>query len=151
MNTALDLQLKPSVRAHQWLFWLHALPLILLPFAMESGATMLALAAAIGLSWVGLRRHPAFGYGPRALTRIVAQVEGGWLLGTAGGAQIEAQLLDDTYRQSFVIVLNFRDASQRRRTRVLLGDELSAEALRRLRLRLSERAAASDRSEPSSP
>ena len=138
MNTPVDLALKPSMRAHRLLFWLHALPLCALPFAVQSGPVLLALATAIALSWVWLRRHPSLGHGPEALGRIVARPDGCWVLETTGGRQFEARLLGDSYRQPGLIVMNFRDDAGRRWTRVLLGDELSDEAMRRLRQRLSE-------------
>ena len=134
---SVDLVLKPSARAHHLLFWLHVLPLALLPAAMESGSAMLGVAFAIALSWVWLRRHPAFGYGPQALVRITADTEGRWSLQPRSGQRQDSELLADSYVQSWIIVLNFRDAEKRRRTRVLLGDETSPEALRRLRVRLA--------------
>mgnify|MGYP000365566617 CR=1 FL=1 len=137
MTDSLDLQLEPSMRAPQWLFWLRALPLVVLPLAMRGGWPLLAVAGSIGLSWLWLRRHPVFGHGPRALVRLLAQTDGAWRLRERSGREVQARLLDDSYVQSLILVLNFRDEAGRRRTRVLLGDEIPAEALRRLRLYLS--------------
>ncbi|MGQ0697791.1 MAG: protein YgfX [Panacagrimonas sp.] len=137
MPQAVELVLKPSSRAHHVLFWLHALPLVLLPIAMESSPIMLCVAAGIGLSWVWLRRHPAFGYGPRALLRIACDAEARWSAQSRDGKRLDVELLGDSYVQSWIIVLNFRDANGRRRTRVLLGDETTPEAFRRLRVRLA--------------
>lgn len=138
MTPTVDLLLKPSARAHQWLFWLHALPLVLLPMAMSlSEPVMLVVVFGIGLSWVWLRRHPAFGYGPRAWVRMVANSEGGWTLQRASGERVEGALLDDSYVQSWILILNFRSTDGRRCTRILLGDEAEDEALRRLRVRLA--------------
>ena len=142
MTETLDLQLNPSMRAHHWLFWLHALPLVVLPLATRGGWPMLAGAGAIGLSWLCLRRHRVFGYGPHALVRILAQADGAWRLRERSGREVQARLLNDSYVQSLILVLNFRDEAGRRRTRVLLGDEIPAEALRRLRRRLSSHRAA---------
>jgi hypothetical protein len=48
----------------------------------------------------------------------------------------EAELLGSSVVQSWIIVLNFRLRNGRKQARVLLGDELEPEALRRLRARL---------------
>lgn len=136
MGDTLDLVLRPSVLAHRWLFWLHAVPLVTLPLAMEHHWPLLGLAFALGLSWLRLRRHPAFGYGPRALVRVQTLPAGGWRLTRADGHSEAATLRDDSYRQSGLLVLNFRDARGDRWSRVLLGDETSADALRRLRRQL---------------
>ncbi|MGQ0502611.1 MAG: protein YgfX [Panacagrimonas sp.] len=138
MTQSVDLALKPSARAHHVLFWLHILPLAALPAAMKSGPELMVVAAAVAVSWVWLRRHPAFGYGPRALQRIRWVPEGPWLGTTASGERVELDLLPQTCVNEWVIFLNFRDPSQRRFTRILLGDECSPEALRRLRAKLAQ-------------
>lgn len=133
----LDLALRPSARAHHLLFWLHVLPLALLPTAMESGPWLVGIAALIGLSWLGVRRHSAFGYGPRAIARVATDPDGRWSIANAQGLRLEAELLGDSVAWSWLLVLNFRDADGRRRTRILLGDETTPEGLRRLRARLA--------------
>jgi toxin CptA len=138
--TALDLALRPSARAHHLLFWLHVLPLALLPAAMASGPWMVGVAALIGLSWLSVRRHPAFGYGPRAIVRISLDPDGRWSIANLHGQRLDAELLGDSVAWSWLLILNFRDAGGRRRTRVLLGDETTSDGLRRLRARLSSRA-----------
>lgn len=137
MSTAVDLALRPSARAHHLLFWVHVLPLALLPAAMQSGPWMVAVALAIGLSWVSVRRHPAFGYGPRAIQHIGCSPDGHWSIANAQGKRLDAELLGDSTLLAGVLIVNFRDASWRRRTRVLLGDEAAPDALRRLRARLA--------------
>lgn len=133
---ALDLALRPSARAHHLMFWLHVLPLGLLPMAMESGPWMIGVASLIGLSWVSVRRHAAFGYGPHAIVRISVDPESRWSIVNVHGKRLEAELLGDGVAWSWLLILNFRDVDGRRRTRVLLGDETTAEGLRRLRARL---------------
>jgi toxin CptA len=133
---SLDLVLRPSARAHHLLFWLHVLPLALLPAAMASGPWMVGVAALIGASWLSVRRHPAFGYGPRAIARVVVDPEGRWSIVNIHGKRLDAELLGDSVVWSGLLILNFRDADGRRRTRVLLGDETTPEGLRRLRARL---------------
>jgi toxin CptA len=135
--STVDLVLRPSARAHHGLFWLHIVPLALLPAAVPEGAPLIGIAFAIGASWIWLRRHPAFGYGPRALVRLTWHAEGHWSLTRAGQAPVEAELLGDSYRNSAILMLNFRiTGTGQRCTRVLLGDEAPEEALRRLRARL---------------
>jgi hypothetical protein len=136
---ALDLALRPSARAHHLLFWVHVLPLALLPMAMESGPWMVGVAALIAGSWLTVRRHAAFGYGPRAIARVAMDPDGRWSITNVHGKRLDAELLGDSVAWSWLLILNFRDADGRRRTRVLLGDETTAEGLRRLRARLAAR------------
>lgn len=138
MPPSVDLLLKPSLRAHHVLFWMHMLPLVLLPMAMQSGATIIAIAFGVALSWVWLRRHPAFGYGPRAVVRIIGNADGRWTLERGNRERLDdAELLGDSYVQSWILMLTFRSSDGRRCMRILLGDEAAPEALRRLRARLA--------------
>jgi toxin CptA len=137
MAQAVDLVLKPSGRSHHLLFWVHVLPLALLPMALDAQPALVLVALAIGASWLWVRRHPAFGHGPRAIARITADPQGGWTIANARGQQSAASLLGDSTVLSWVLILNFRTADGHRRTRVLLGDEAAPEALRRLRVRLA--------------
>jgi toxin CptA len=137
-DATVDVTLKPSLRALQWLFVLHGVPVAALPFAMDPGVPMIALLAAFAVSWLWLRRHPAFGYGPRALVRLVWHAASeNWTVYAPNGAHTEATLLPHSYRHPALLVLNFQFADGRRRTRVLLGDEAEMESLRRLRARLA--------------
>lgn len=133
--STVDLSLRSSARAHQLLFWLHVLPLVLLVVGGAPGLAQVGVAVGIGLSWFWLRRHPAFGHGPRAITRLTWHADGRWTL-HFGARSFDAELLGSSYVHSAVMILNFRVAT-RRYTRVLLGDETSPEALRRLRARLA--------------
>lgn len=135
--STVDLALKPSARAHFVLFALHAVPLAAMPLAMPSGFPMIGVACVLGASWLWLRRHPALGHGPKALRRIVWRADGGWSVTTAGGQAREAVLRGDSTVWSAAIVLNFDVQPGGRATRILLGDEADAEALRRLRARLA--------------
>lgn len=134
--STLDLRLTRSHRAHRLLFLLHLAPLGLLVFAMQPGLPMLLMAAGFGASWWWLRRHPVFGFGPRALDRLVWQPASGWHIHDASGRHAAARLLADSYVHTRLIVLNFRMENGRRRSRAILGDELPEDALRRLRARL---------------
>lgn len=134
---ALDLTLRPSAKAHHLLFWLHVLPLALLPMAMESGPWMVGVAALIGLSWLAVRRHAAFGFGPRAIARIAVDPDGRWSIANIHGKRLDAELLGDSVAWSWLLIVNFRDSDGRRRTRLLMGDETTTEGLRRLRARLA--------------
>ncbi|HKY89438.1 MAG TPA: protein YgfX [Nevskiaceae bacterium] len=136
--STVDLALRPSARAHFWLFGLHMVPLAALPLAMPSGYAMAGVACAIGASWLWLRRHPAFGYGRKAIRRIVWREDGGWSVTLVGErAPREARLRGDSTVWSAAIVLNFDLQPSGRAARILVGDESDPEALRRLRARLA--------------
>jgi len=137
MNLALDVALKPSARAHQLMFWMHVLPLALLPMAMETGAWMVGVAFAIALSWVRVRRHAAFGFGPAAIVRIAVDPAGQWSIRNPAGTRLDVNLQRDSVLWSALQILNFRGPDGKRRTRVLLGDEAEPDALRRLRTKLA--------------
>ena len=134
--STIDLSPGPSMRAFKALFWLHVVPIAILPFAMEKGPVMMGLLALIALSWFCLRRHPVFGFGPKALTRLTWHAEGGWTLHDAAGEH-GAELMGNSYVHNALLVLNFRQKDGRSRTRILMGDELEPEQMRRLRARLS--------------
>ncbi len=135
-STSLDLSLRPSVRAVAWLSALHIAAIMLVVLSGPSKYAGVGMAFLFLLSWFSLRRHPAFGYGPRALTHLIWHAEGGWTLESLREGRQDAELLPGSVVQSWIVVLNFRLASGRKRTRVLLGDELDPELQRRLRARL---------------
>lgn len=132
------------MRAFKLMFWLHVIPIAILPFAMKEGPMMLSLLALIALSWFSLRRHPVFGFGPKALTRLTWHAEaspelsrgGGWTVHDTAG-EYSAELQGNSYAHTALLVLNFRLKNGTRRTRVLMGDEVEAEQMRQLRARLS--------------
>ncbi|HSW13935.1 MAG TPA: protein YgfX [Solimonas sp.] len=140
--STIDLNLRPSLRAHRWLFLAHVLPLVLLLLSLQPGLPMLLIGGGLGLSWLWLRRHAVFGFGPRALSRLVWQADGQWLVFDHSGRKAEAELLGSSCLHASMMVLNFRLKSGARRTRVVLGDELGADPLRRLRARLMSYACA---------
>lgn len=133
----IDLTLRPSMRALQILFVLHLIPVGLLPFAMQPGQPMILLAAAFAVSWLWLRRHPVFGYGQRALIKLIWHTEGHWTLREQSGLSAEAELLGNSYVHPRLLVLNFKLKDGSRRTRAILGDETTPAVLQRLRARLS--------------
>ncbi len=151
-DATIDLAPRPSLRALKLLFWLHVVPLALMLAALEPGPAMAALATALGVSWLWLRRHPAFGFGRKALARLTWHQDGKWTLHQASGENFEAELLGNSLVHQRLIVLNFAvqkelrrprlfesgpwHSRQAHRARVLLGDELEPELLRRLRARL---------------
>lgn len=150
--TSVDVVLKPSAQAHRLLFWLHILPLALLPFSMEPGPIMLALACVIAGSWAMLRRHPSFGFGPKAIVRIVASPgEDRWQVANPAGTLFDSKLEASSSVYSRLVILNFLVGDKRRRrTRILFGDEAGETALRRLRVRLGEARAGRQTSEDQS-
>jgi toxin CptA len=137
-SATIELRPRPSVRAVQWLLSLHVLAVALLFLAEPPKWIGLGFAAALFASWQLTRRAPAAGYGPKALTRLIWHADStAWTVETASGASDDAELLGSSLVQPWLIVLNFRlKTSGRRVTRALLGDELDAELLQRLRRRL---------------
>ncbi len=134
----LDLAPRVSVRLLRGLSLLHLGVGASLPFAMEPGWAMGAVAGLLGLSWLKLRRHPALGFGPCALTRLTWHTEGNWTLREASGRSHEAELDGGSLVHPLLLVLNFRLTAGGRRTRLIAGDELESELMRRLRARLSQ-------------
>ncbi len=133
-----DLRLKPSMRALRLIFILHIVCLGLLPFAMQPGPPMMVLLAAIGLSWLYVRRHAALGFAPRSINRIIWHVDGEWTLHPERGTPVDAELLPGSLVHAWLLILRFRlkpDGAVA--TRLILGDEAEPESLRRLRARLS--------------
>jgi len=135
-SSTLDLSLRASPGATLRLLVLHAGAIVLTLLADPPRWAGLSLAALFALSWSWLRRHPAFGHGPRALIRLIAHAEGGWTVVNAKGEHDDAELEGSSTVQSWLTVLNFRLKRGGVRTRVLIGDEAEPEALRRLRARL---------------
>lgn len=138
-DAPLELAPGPSSRAVMALFWVHALPLAVLMAAPLDQWALTALAVAVGLSWLWLRRHPAFGFGPRALVRLRWNEDGSWTVATAAGVESAATLSGSSVVAGALTVLNFDLAGGGRRTRILLGDELAPDLQSRLRARLANR------------
>ena len=135
-DATIDLAPQPSLRALSVLFWLHTGVLVLALLALRPGPAMAGLAVAVAASWFWTRRHPVFGFGKRALARLTWHAAGTWTLRDAAGAQFEAELSGSSLVHDSLLVLNFRLQGGGRRSRALLGDEVSDELLRRLRARL---------------
>ncbi|MDR3418174.1 MAG: hypothetical protein P4L83_18530 [Nevskia sp.] len=136
LSATLDLRLRPSVRAVLWLSAVHIAAVALTVLAGPPKEVGLVMAGLFLVSWFTLRRHRAFGYGPRALTHLIWHAVGDWTVEDAGGHREDADLRGSSVVQSWITVLNFQLRHGGTRTRVLLGDELDPEALRRLRARL---------------
>lgn len=134
-DATLDLTPRPSMRALMMASLLHLTVGATVPFAMEPGWPMGAIAGLIGLSWMSLRRHPALGLGRRALTRLTWHTDGSWTLHEANGQKMEAELDGSSLVHSQWLVLNFKLKTGKRRTRILVGDELGPDQMRRLRAR----------------
>lgn len=124
------------MRALKLLFVLHIVPVGLLPFAMEPGTSLILLVGTFGVSWLWLRRHAVLGFGKNGLVRLTWHTDGGWTLTESGGGRFKAQLLPSSIVHPRLVLLNFRSESGLRRSRLLLGDELEPDQLRRLRARL---------------
>ncbi|MES0873589.1 protein YgfX [Sinimarinibacterium thermocellulolyticum] len=138
----IDLSLRPSMRALRAVFVLHLCCLGLLVWAQPPTLPLLVFAAAVAGSWLWVRRHPALGFGPRALVRLVAHADGGFSLYQADGTRRQGRLLDDAIVRGPWLVLRFAADDGARSVRLIGGDELSADNLRRLRAWLSAPTAA---------
>ncbi len=134
---AIELHLRPSLRALRWAFLLHVACIALLLAAQPPPLPLLGLGAAFAGSWLWVRRHPALGFGPRAWTRLLWHGDGGWTLERADGARVHAELRGDSIVRGTCLVLRFQKADGATTARLICGDELPAESLRRLRARLS--------------
>ena len=132
----LDVTLRPSRRALNWVYLLHFVPLLLLAVSMRGGATMMLIAAAFAVSWWWLRRHAVIGFGPRAIVRLVWQPTTGWQIHDASGRAQRAALIKSSTVGRSIIVMNFKPKGSPMRTRALFGGELADEPLRKLRARL---------------
>lgn len=130
-----ELALQPSYRALHFLLPLHAAPLAAIPLFYRGEAVWppLLLAVVVGASWLYVRRHPALGFGRRALVRILAHEDGEWMLEDGDGEHHAARLASGTVVLSRFLVLNFKLRDGGRRTRLLLGDEAEEQPLHRLR------------------
>jgi len=131
----LDLRLAPSLRALGAVTLLHVLAITLAFLAQPPKFVALGLALLFVLSWLSLRRHPAFGYGPRALRRLVGHGDGSWTVETARASE-RASLLSGSFVHARLVVMRFKTTGARPRVRALFGDEAPPEQLRRLRARL---------------
>jgi toxin CptA len=135
-GATIELSPRASVRAVAVLFALHVAVLLLVFAALRPGGGMALIAGLVLLSWIFVRRHSVFGYGPNAIVRLTWDAEGRWSVHDRRGARWDAELLPSSLVHERLLVLNFRLQDGSRRTRALLGDELEPEALRRLRARL---------------
>lgn len=134
-SATLDLTLAPSLRAVGVVVMLHVLAILLTFLAHPQTVVVVILVVLFIASWASLRRHPAFGYGPRALRRLIAHGDGSWTVETASTSE-HVSLLPGSFVNAALIVVRFKLASGNTRSRVLWGDELPADALRRLRARI---------------
>lgn len=139
-DATIELAPRASLRALTILFWLHVAVLAALLVVLRPGPGMAGFAGLVLVSWILTRRHPAFGFGKNALVRLAWHAEGGWSVHDARGARWDAELLGSSFVGEAALVLNFRLQDGEKRTRILLGDELDAEPMRRLRARLRLRA-----------
>ncbi|WP_293372527.1 protein YgfX [Nevskia sp.] len=136
-SATLDLRPRPSLRGMQLIVGLHVLAASLAMIAQPPDHMGLLLSGLLLISWFSLRRHPVIGFGKKALIRLTWHADSPkWSLETAAGEASDATLLPSTLVTRHLLVLNFKLADGRRRSRALVGDELDPELLRRLRARL---------------
>ena len=137
----LDLRLSASFAALQWLMIVHVSALVLILMATEQQQVSVILAAGVGGNWLWLRRHPIFGFGPKALRQILWSREQGWQIARANGVLAEARLLPSSTVLPGLVVLHFATERGRHRRAVLSAD-LSEDLFRRLRVRVLDEQAA---------
>ncbi|MBK8638372.1 MAG: hypothetical protein IPN92_08815 [Chromatiaceae bacterium] len=132
------LVIRPGVsrRLALWVLIAHGLTLatvLFLPLAL-SGRAGLALAVLLGcaLSLGGAVWH----FWPWSLREAVWWPDGAWSLIQGDGRERDGRLLGSTYVSPALVVLNFRCGRWRTASLVLLPDNLEADLLRRLRVRL---------------
>lgn len=146
-DATIDLRPRPATGAVRGLLAFYVLAAGLLLAAEPPQTLGLVLSCGLLLSWFGLRRHPALGFGPRALTRLIWH--GGsarWSLesGLGTGTRIEATLAPSTLVTRHLLLLNFRFADGRRRSRALFGSDVDPDSFRRLQARLRNTRAGTD-------
>jgi toxin CptA len=125
-----EIELKPSRRLGLLLLGVAALALVAIHLAAVSATVALVLGVAvIGLSVWGWRRAS-----PKASLRIAAD---GRLQCLDGAAEWrDAEVLDDSFVSTPLIVVRYRTAGRRVSTLTLLSDSADADDLRRLRVSL---------------
>jgi len=138
-----EIELKPSRRLGLLLQGMAALALLAVGLAALPVAVQLTLGGAvIGLAaWGGRRAHP------RARLRVAA--DGRLQCLDDAMEWRDAEVLEDSFVSTGLIVLRYRTAGVRVRTLTLLPDSADADALRRLRVSL--RWAARTRSDTAFP
>lgn len=130
--TPLELQLMPSRfqrRYFVFIYLLVACSILLLPVQIIIKLTAIFLLLLFAVYY--------FRYLQR-FDRLVWMQGNHWLL-LRGGTQLEARLLDDSIRTSWLVILNFRIVSALRPSLVsvvIWPDSLPAEMFRRLKVRL---------------
>ncbi|MCL5059579.1 MAG: hypothetical protein M1449_03090 [Candidatus Thermoplasmatota archaeon] len=138
-----EIELKPSRRLGLLLLGMTALALVAIHLAALPGTIRLALGMVVtGLGVWGRRRAS-----PPASLRIAADGRLQCLDGTAEWRDAEVE--DDSFVATALIVLRYRMAGQHVRTLTLLPDSADADDLRRLRVSL--RWARRTRSDTASP
>lgn len=137
-SATIDLRPRPSLRGLQMVVGLHVIAAALAFIAQPPDHLGLVMSVALMLSWFSLRRHPVFGFGRKALTRLTWHADGPtWTLASDAGGTVDAQLLPSSRVTRLGVLLNFRLANGQQRSRVLVGDEVDADTMRRLRARLA--------------
>ncbi len=107
--------------------------LLFLPLEFWWQLTILLL---ITVSLVQAARIHLFRSNAVAINSAEWNSEGEWMLHTANGNELAAQLQVSSYVQPWLIVLNFSISRFQRRSLILLPDAVDPDLLRRLRVRL---------------
>lgn len=124
------------MRLAAYLAAVHALGLAAVLLLPVGGALRAALAAAVLVGLAAGLAGPVLHRLPWALREAVWQADGTWSLTLASGRVLEGRLLPSTYVGRGLVLLAFRCGPLHPCFLPLLADNLDADALRRLRVRL---------------
>ena len=110
---------------------IHVVPLALVLSIDAAPGYLLALAVAIAASWASLRRHPVWGFGPKAIRRVRRDAAGQWRI-TVGDREFDVELQSSSRAHPLVILLCYQ-SERGRWSRLILSSDIDPEAHRRLR------------------
>jgi hypothetical protein len=132
------LRVRPgvSLRLAAYLSAVHALALAAVLLLPLGGAPRAALAAAVLAGLAAGLAGPVLHRTPWTLREALWQADGTWSLKLASGRTLEGKLLPSTYVGQWLVLLAFRCGRVRTCCLPLLADNLDADVLRRLRVRL---------------
>ena len=138
----LELTLTPSHAAMRVVFFLHMACIGLLLFVNMPPWMIIALAIVLGLSWHKIRKHPVFGFGAQALTRVRIDAEGQWKVATGSSALINVTPESSSICAANFVLLRLRTEKNRVLVRFIGEKDSDADSFRRLKMRMNSLKAA---------
>ncbi len=94
------------------------------------------IACLITLIWLAVVLREHCWYLGRAITTAILRTDDSWLVSFGGQELVKAELLAGCLVQPWLTVLQFRIPDRRRRSLILLQDNVDKDTFRRLRVRL---------------